>query len=401
MKIIPDGIRRPLSHPDYKLFAIGQVFAVFSFWMQSVTSSWLVYSLTETGALLGIVTSATLLPSLFLAPIGGLIADKFTKKHVIYCTQTVAIITNLVTATLILTGLVQVWHVVVHALVFGTMIAIESPVRNSYMVELVGKEDLRSAIALNASMFNLGRMVGPTIGGILIPLIGIGPIYLLTALGFSAINIALYKISVDGKPVQDNEKTKHSILDGFIYAFKEKQILYTLLLVATISVFMSPTSVLLPLVTVEILSGESVLLGLLNASLGIGAFTAAFFLATRQGDVIKWITIGYILFLFGLFSFSLSENIYLSVASLMCAGGGAVLVLPSCNTVLQLVTPDKYRGRVMSLFTMMVMGMGIFGASFAGYSADIFGIHSTLLFSASCASILGSFIIYRLLKIKK
>ncbi len=399
MKLIPSGIRRPLSHPDYRYFATGQIVSVFSFWMQSMIASWLVYSITGSGAMLGLVSFLSMFPALIFSPLGGVLADKFPKKYIIYVTQVMVIITSLVMGILIITDRVEIWHAMVSAFVIGAAMSMESPVRNSYLIELVGKEDLRSAIALNASIFNLGKVAGPALGGLLIPLIGIGPIYLLTAVGFSGISFALYKISVIGAPSKQEDALGHTMLDGFKFAIENKAIRYGLLLVGSVSMLLVPITVLLPRLAVEILSGSSVLLGALSSASGIGAFAAAIILASGlQSRIVKWVLVGDIFLLIGLIGVSFSRDSTLTLVLLLAVGGGSTLVMASINTLIQLSTPDYYRGRVMSIFSMTLMGVGVFGSIFAGYASDYFGILETFAICATLAVGSSLFLVPKLFK---
>ncbi len=401
MNILPEGIRKPLQQKDYRYFVTGQIVSIFSFWMQGVTSSWLAYQLTGSSALLGVVMFANLLPSLFFSPIGGIIADSFPKKYTIYATQSIGIFANIVMGILVLTDLVEVWHLVLSGFLIGSMISIESPVRNAYLIELVGRDQLRNAIALNSTIFNLGRMLGPAFGGFLIPYIGVGYLYIITGIGFSGICIALSKVSVMGMPEKDDDPThKHSFLEGFQYAYEEKTIFYCLFQVAIAATCMTVISVLLPKVAVEILSGQSRLLGILHASTGIGALMSAMYLASssKKGNLVKNMVAGNIFLIFGSFLFAFSTNAYLSIFALLATGAGGTLFMASTNTFIQLITPNVFRGRVMSLFTMMWMGLGIFGSAFAGYGGDKFGMPETLLSSSIFLTVCALFALPKIIK---
>lgn len=383
MKVVPKGISNALSHRDYSYYIMGQLAVVLGFWMQSATSAWLVYSLTGSSIFLGTITFAFLSPSLIFSPFAGIIADKFTKKYVIYTTQSMAFLSSLFMGISILSGNINVWFVVFNSFVMGSVMAIEGPTRNAFMIELVGKADLQNAIALNSSVFNLGRMLGPAIGGILITFIGAGWVYLLNAMAFLVLGYVLYKISVLGRPASTTGEAKsaHPLLDGFIFAYTEKGIRYTLMHLAICSLALTPVNLLLPLVVVEVLQGESVLFGILSASSGIGAFIAAISLAsrTRSTGLLNWIFAGNILLLSGIFIFAISTNVLLTFIGLFAVGSGSVLQMATINTVLQTITPDKFRGRVMSLFSMMWMGVGVLGSFLGGFVSEYLGVKITLL----------------------
>ncbi len=383
--LLPEGIRKALSHKNYKYFVYGQIVAVLVFWMQGVTSSWLAYELTGSSAILGTVMFAQFFPSLVLAPVGGIVADKFPKKYVMYCTQSLTIFATFMMGVLIVAGHASIVFLVITNFLVGVSMALESPVRNAYMIELVGKEDLRNAIALNSSIFNLGRMLGPALGGFLIPIIGVGYLYIVGAIGFTAITIALYHIDTIGKPFVDPDKNvKHTTAEGFQYAYKEKAIRYSLIHIGFSSMCMVSMSVLLPKVAVEILSGQSVLLGFLHGASGIGAFIGAMYLATstKNTNILKNLIVGNAIVVVGFYVFAYSSNTLLSILALMCTGGGSTMFMASTNTLLQLFTPDMYRGRVMSLFSMMLMGMAMFGTIYAGYFGDKIGLSETIFVAA-------------------
>ncbi len=388
MNIVPLGIKNVLSHKDYSYFIAAQIVVVLGFWMQNAASAWLIYSLTGSGVLLGFSTFFFLAPSLFLAPIGGLIADKFTKKHVLYYSQTIAACSTFLVAILTITDNIQVWNIMLHSAILGSVMSIEGPSRNSFMIELVGKEDLQNAIALNSSIFNLGKMLGPALSGFLITVVNIGTIYSFTGMSFLLLCFALYKISVKGEPSEEeNDKGKHSILDGFIYAYKEKSLFYALILVGITSIAVTPASVLLPIIAVERLGGESMLYGLLSSSTGFGAFLAALFLASRvkHKGSLALIILGTLCITLGTLTQALSTNLYISIVAFFAVGIGQVMQVALINSFIQTTTPNIYRGRVISLLYVMWLGIGVFGTFTAGSLNDFIGIKGTLL---TCFSIL-------------
>ncbi len=381
MHIVPRGISNVLSHKDYAYYISGQILSVLAFWMQNATSAWLVYSLTGSGVLLGMTSFCFLLPSLFLAPIGGIIADKFTKKHVLYCTQLASSLSSFLMAALILTDTIQIWNVMFHSFVLGVAMSIEGPNRNAYMLELVGKEHLQNAIGLNASVFNLGKMLGPALSGLLITGVDIGYIYFFTAINFLILCVFLFVIKVDGKPSKENMQKKQRLVDGFIYAYKENTLFYALLIIAITSIAATPAFVLLPIIAVEILGGESMLYGALSSSSGVGSFIAALLLASRTklDGTIKLLSTGTILITISTLIQALSGNVYISILAFFTLGIGQVFQVALTNTLIQSITPEIYRGRVISLMYMMWLGIGVFGSSIAGFLNEALGIQGTLL----------------------
>ncbi len=388
MNLIPLGIRRVLSHKDYVYFITAQITVLLSFWMQNAASAWLVYSLTGSGVLLGMVAFFFLVPSLFLAPIGGMLADKFVKKHVLYCTQIISALSSFILALLIFSDIIQVWHIMLHSFVLGSALSIEGPNRNAFMVELVGRDDLQNAIALNSSVFNLGKMLGPALSGGLIAFIDIGLIYFFTALSFLMLCYALFKISVDGRPIISENNTKQRTRDGFIYAYKDKTIFYSLLLIGISSIAVTPSSVLLPIIAAEILGGQSLMYGTLSSATGVGSFITAVYLASRikNDNSIKLINLGSCLICLSLGVLSFSNNLWISLLAFLALGIGQVLQAALINSLIQTITPEMYKGRVLSLLYMMWLGLGVFGSFLAGALNDLFGTHGTML---ACFMILG------------
>ncbi len=384
MKFKSTGLTRALSHPDYLHFFLGQIIVTFGFWMQNIASSWLVYRLTGSSLLLGTVSLCATLPSLIASPLAGIIADKYPKKYILYCTMTCFMLASFVQGILILTETVQVWNILVNALIIGTVMAVESPARSAFLFEIVGREDLQNSIALNSSVFNLGRLAGPAIGGALVPIIGEGWLYISNAFAILWMIYSVTKISVIGYPVPKVEGEKNSIKDGFTFSFKQKEIRYSLCYLAFGTMCMFPVSVLLPVVSVEILQGDSRLLGLLMGSMGVGSFISALVYASRSSTktLLKWLVYACFAFAVGITGFAFSTSVPLTMLFLAILGSGSSISMSSINTLIQLVTPDKYRGKVSSIYSMTFMGLGVVGATFAGTSGEYFGVKETILISS-------------------
>ncbi len=385
MKLSLSGLTRALKHKDYQHFITGQIVVVFGFWMQNIASSWLIYRLTGSSLLLGTVSLCAMLPALLFSPFAGIIADKFPKKYILYVTITTFMLASFTQGTLILTGKVQVWHIITNAFIIGTVMAVENPARSAFLMELVGREDLQNAIALNASVFNLGRLAGPAIGGLLLPILGEGWLYIANAIAIAWMVYSVSKISVLGLPIPKVEGTKQPVSEGFVFAYKEKAVRYSLLLIGIGSIFVVPVNVLLPIISVEILNGDSRLLGILMASMGIGAFMAALTFAAQSNNqtLLKWLIVGNLSFALGMTGLAFSANTPLTMLSLAVLGCGTTITMSSVNTLIQLITPNEYRGRVTSIFTMMFMGLGVFGASFAGAGGEYFGVKETIFICAA------------------
>ncbi len=383
MNLIPLGIRKPFAYQNYRYFLFGQVALLLAFGMQTIASSWLIYRLTGSEVLLGVINLLTMLPALLFAPFVGIIIDKFPKKNIIIATQSTLAATFAITGSLVVTDLIEVWHLMVNALCFGCILAVESPTRNAFVAELVNSKDLQNAVGLNAAVFNLGRFVGPAVSGFLIPFTGEGIIYIINSLASIVVIYTLEKITI----INDNKeqaKEKHSMIEGFSLAFTDKTILYSLVILGIGAICLIPINVLLPVITVEIFKGDSQLLGIFSSSLGVGALSAAIYFAsrTKSGGLLFCLGLATITFMLGMYAFVFLQNIYCTMLALFVIGFGSTLQVSTLNTLIQHVTPTIYKGRVFALFSMMVIGMGVFGSAFGGTGGAYLGIKETF---ALCA----------------
>lgn len=375
---------RALRSRNYRLFVAGQSVSLVGTWMQQVAMSWLVYRLTGSAMLLGVVGFASQIPTLFISPVAGVLADRWDRRRLLLATQTLAMVQAALLALVVLTGVVQVWQIVVLSLVLGVVNAIDIPVRQSFVVDMVEqREDLGNAIALNSSMVNSARLIGPSIAGLLVATVGEGVCFLLNAVSYLAVIVALaaMRIAPASHPASPRRHIVHELIEGFSYSFQFGPIRSILLLIALISLMGMPYTVLMPVFAKEILQGGAHTFGFLMTAAGSGALAGTLYLATRQtvlglGRVIVRATV---LFAFGIMVFALSSNLILSLGALAIGGFGAMTLIASCNTVLQTILDEDKRGRVMSFFTMAFMGMAPFGSLGAGTMSDIIGPRETLL----------------------
>lgn len=375
---------RALRSRNYRLFVAGQSVSLVGTWMQQVAMSWLVYRLTGSAMLLGVVGFASQIPTLFISPVAGVLADRWDRRRLLLATQTLAMVQAALLALVVLAGVVQVWQIVVLSLVLGVVNAIDIPVRQSFVVDMVEqREDLGNAIALNSSMVNSARLIGPSIAGLLVATVGEGVCFLLNAVSYLAVIVALaaMRIAPASHPASQRRHIVHELLEGFSYSFQFGPIRSILLLIALISLMGMPYTVLMPVFAKDILQGGAHTFGFLMTAAGSGALAGTLYLATRQtvlglGRVIVRATV---LFAFGIMVFALSSNLILSLGALAIGGFGAMTLIASCNTVLQTILDEDKRGRVMSFFTMAFMGMAPFGSLGAGTMSDIIGPRETLL----------------------
>ncbi len=402
-RIIPIGILRATRHPDYKQFVKGQMIFVLGFWLRGTALSWLIYSMTNSSFYLGLVAAISLLPAIVLGPLGGVITDKIAKKKILLATQMINIISTISMAILIISGLIQVWQILFFAFAFGTAQAIGVPARNAFIVDLVGRKDLSNAVPVNAAVFNLGALLGPALGGLLIPVIGEGGIFAMNIIGELYAYFSITKIQAKGLPDKPDEGQKNTLIDGFKYAYEKKIIFYPLALLGISSIVCAPINALLPLIATEIFHGDSTLFGMLGATIGIGAFCSALILAsrTKREGLVEWIIVGTSILSFGIFTFAFIEKVHFAMPILFLIGIGIVWQNASINTLIQSKAPHQYAGRIMALHSMCLRGMGMVGSLFAGISGEYLGIQYTLILSAVILIVSGCYILPRMSKLSK
>lgn len=394
---------RALRHRNFQLFFAGQFVSLTGTWMQSVAQSWLVYQMTGSVVLLGMIGFAGQIPVFLIAPFGGVVADRFDRRKILVITQSCAMLTAFVLAILTLTGNIQVWHLFVLALCFGLANAFDIPTRQAFVSDMVAREDLLNAIALNSSMFNGARIVGPAIAGITVAAVGEGWCFFVNAISYLAVitGILLMKIT----PVIRERKgtTLSNIAEGFKFVTTNAPIRGLLLLLGLISLMGMPYAVLMPIFAREILGGSSDTLGYLMGASGMGALTAALILASRKEvfGLGRWVAVTSGTFGIALILFSFSNNFWLSLLILVPVGFSMMTQMSSSNTLIQAMVPDELRGRVMSVYSMMFMGMAPLGALLAGTLAGILGAPNTVALGGAVC-IVGSIIFsLRLPKLQK
>jgi len=409
-----DGGRRPrwqaagraLRHRNFQLFFSGQLISLVGTWMQSVAQSWLVYKLTGSGLLLGAVGFASQIPVFLVAPIGGITADRANRKHVVIATQAASMLLAFVLAALTLSGKIQVWHIFVLASLLGVVNAFDIPGRQSFLVDMVGKEDLMNAIALNSSMFNGARVIGPAIAGILVAKLGEGWCFFVNAVSYIAVIIGLLMMDVHApaKASKHPPPLEH-IIEGFQFVNRTAPIRALLLLLGLVSITGMPYVVLMPIFADRILrSGGRELasllgstdlgamrLGILMGATGVGAMLGALTLAMRSGvkGLGRWITVCCAGFGLSLVLFAFSKWFWLSVILLVPVGYFVMLQMACSNTLIQVMVPDALRGRAMAVYSMMFMGMAPIGALLGGVLADRLGAPMTVAIGG-LASVAGA-----------
>jgi MFS family permease len=376
---------RALRHRNFQLFFSGQLISLIGTWMQTIAQSWLVYRLTGSPLLLGTAGFASQFPVFLVAPLGGIAADRFNRQRLVIATQISSMVLAAILAVLTLTGVVQVWHIFVLAALLGVVNAFDIPARQSFLVDMVGKEDLMNAIALNSSMFNGARIVGPAISGILVARIGEGWCFFANSVSYIAVITGLLLMRVDRPSrLAPSGPALARLIEGFRFARNTAPIRALLLLLGLVSLVAMPYSVLMPLFADRILHGGARGLGILMGATGVGALLGALTLATRAGvrGLGRWVAFSCGGFGVSLVLFSLSRNFWLSATLLLPVGFCMMLQMSSSNTLIQAMVPDELRGRVMALYTMMFMGMAPFGSLFAGALAHRLGAPLTVSIGA-------------------
>jgi MFS family permease len=366
---------RALSNRNYQLFFIGQLISLIGTWMQTVAEAWLVYKLTGSTVLLGLVSFTGQIPVFFLAPIGGAVADKYNRQRILVITQTISMILAGIFAVLTLTGTMQISHLFILAVSLGFVNAFDIPTRQTFIVDLVKREDLTNAIALNSSMFNGARIVGPAVAGILVAWVGEGWCFAINSVSYIAVIIGLLLIKLQlPQRVPLPGSTVSNIVEGFQFVAKTSPIRSLLILLGVVSLMGTPYSVLMPIFADKILNGGASGLGFLMGAAGVGALAGALTMAARKGlqGIGRWIAFATASFGVSIILFSFSRSFWLSALLLVPAGFSIMIQMAASNTLVQSMVPDNLRGRVMAVYSMMFMGMAPLGSILAGTLAQSF-----------------------------
>ena len=387
---------RSLKHRNFQLFFGGQMISLIGTWMQSIAEAWLVYRLTGSSLLLGSVGFAAQFPVFLAAPLGGIVADRYNRQHVIIATQVSSMILAFIYAMLTLSHRITVKEIFVLAILLGLVNAFDIPGRQAFLVEMVGKDDLINAIALNSSMFNGARIIGPAIAGVLVAKIGEGWCFFANSMSYIAVIVGLLLMRVAPRVFRPSGSPIAHIIEGFKFVRNTAPIRAILLLLGVVSLVAMPYTVLMPIFADRILHGGASGLGILMGATGVGALLGALTLATRTGvyGLGRWITFSCGGFAITLVAFSFSRIFWLSTALLVPVGFCMMLQMSSSNTLIQAMVPDELRGRVMSVYSMMFMGMAPFGALFGGALADKLSAPITVSMGAVAA--LGGAVIFGL-----
>jgi len=385
-------IWRSLRHRNYRLYLSGQLVSLCGTWMQQIAQSWLVFRLTGSATILGVVSFASQIPIFGLAPLAGVITDRFSRYRLTLLTQSISLILALLLAGFTLFGQIRVWHIILLGLAQGVVLAFDMPARQSLVNELVGGGDLPNAIALNSSMVNAARIVGPAIAGVVVATVGEGVCFLINALSYLAViwGLLLMKLPITQKNGQGTVSLYGSIREGATYISGTLPIRDLLLLLGLMGLMGMPYITLMPVFAGEVIQGGAHALGLLMGAVGIGALAGALALA-RRGNIRglgKIIVAATVAFGAGLILFAGSRLLWLSMVILSAVEFSWMVLIAAANTILQSLAADQMRGRVMSIFSMMLVGMAPFGSLLSGALADLIGAPATVIMNG-CFCMLG------------
>lgn len=367
---------RALKHRNFQLFFAGQLVSLIGTWMQSTAQLWLIYRLTNSPALLGIFGFASQIPILFLSSLGGYVGDRYNRQRGVIWTQIAAMVLAFLLAALTLFGVVHVWEIILIAFLAGIANAFDVPIRQAFLVQMVGKEDLPNAIALNSSIFNGARVVGPAIAGFAIAWVGEGWCFFLNGISFLAVIVALLMMRLEKIDIRAGKGSPlRNFLQGFHFAMSDRPIRSALLLVSVMSMFGLQYSVFLPIFARDILHGGPGRLGMLMSFAGVGAVIGALHFAARTDykGLVEWIAATSTTCAVGLILFSQSHVFWLSAAMLLIVGFSATSQLAATNTIVQGRVPDELRSRIMAVYATMFMGVQPLGALIAGGVAKRIG----------------------------
>ncbi len=372
-----------LHSRNYRLYFIGQGISLIGTWMQNIALSWLVYRLTGSVFLLGVVGFTSQIPMFILAPLTGVLTDRYNRLKIMTIAQVFFMLQALTMTILVMLHVIDVWHIIALSLIFGVISAFDAPARQSLVVDLIGDpSNLGNAIALNSALFNSARLIGPAIAGLTIAALGEGPCFLINTISFAGVIIALLLVKLPVKQAkEESHQFKKSLTEGFRYTFRTVPIRTLILTLAVLSLFGFPFIVLLPAYAKEILHGGSDTLGFLMSGLGAGALTGAIIMAARKTvlGLGKIITVNVLLFGMSVILAAFTGQLGISLVFLYFGGLTMILSLAAINTMIQTIADEDKRGRVMSFYAMALMGTMPIGNLISGAVASAIGIPYTML----------------------
>ena len=382
---------RALRHRNFRLFLSGQVCALIGYWMQSIAQGWLLYKMTGSATLLGILGFASSLPILLLSPFAGLWSDRVNLHRAMFATQILEMLQAITVAALAVAGILAPWHLITLSMILGILVAIELPVRHAYMLELIDdKADLPNAIAVTSLMANCGRLVGPALAGIVIASLGESACFVINALTYTAVMISFMMIKVTPTARAPNTTPMlQGMREGFSYVWHSLPIRSLLLLLTAVGFLGTPYINLMPVLTREVFNVGAREMGFMIGAAGLGAVSGTLYLATRPSvrGLVRLLTCTAFAAGVSLALVAHVKIVWLTLPLLAITGFGILATSVSVNMIVQTIVDDDKRGRVMALYTASFMGMAPFGALAAGALADVIGVAATLTISGACCAL--------------
>jgi MFS family permease len=376
-----NGLGRLLGHTfdslrirNYRLYFAGQIVSVSGSWMQRVAQAWLVYHLSGSGLALGVVTGLQFLPVLVVGAWGGVLADRFDKRRLLLCTQTAMGLLALALGLLTISGLVQLWMVYLLALALGAVTASDNPARQAFVMEMVGRSHVMNAVSLNSAVFTLARIVGPAVAGLLINAVGTGWCFLVNALSFGGVLVALAAMRrQELLPWEPADRGRGGVLEGLRYAWSSLDLRVPLLLMAVVGTLALNFSVILPLMASQTFHGDAGTYGLLFSTLGVGSLFGALITAGRREPSRRLLLLSLLAFGLLMLAAALAPSLWLELLTLVPLGVAAVIFQATTNSTLQVNTDPALRGRVMALYSVVFMGTTPIGAPIVGLVSQAAG----------------------------
>lgn len=392
-------IFRALRHRNFALFASGQAFALIGYWMQTIAQSWLIYRLTGSATLLGVLAFASSVPILLLAPLAGLWSDRANLHRTMFTVQMLEMLQAIALAALAVAGIIAPWHIITLSMLLGVLVAIELPVRHAYLVELVGgKEDLPNAVAVTSLIANLGRLIGPAIAGIVIASYGEASCFVVNALTDIAVLVSFMMIRVQASPRPAvHAPVIQGLAEGFAYAWRSVPIRLLLGVLAAVGLLATPYMTLMPVLVREVYGGGANVMGFLVGAAGLGGVTGTLYLASRSNvrGLVRVIACASLAAGTALALLSWARSISIALPLLVITGFGILVTSVSVNMILQTIVDDDKRGRVMSLYTAAFLGVSPFGSIAAGALADLIGVAATLTAGGICCALAGLYLAHK------
>jgi MFS family permease len=392
-----------LTHRDFRIFWLGQVVSLIGTWMQTISLPWLALTLTDSPFLLGLIGALQFTPMIFFSLFAGVLSDRFNRRKIIIVTQTTLAVGAFILAVLVFTKTVHYYHMVILATIFGLANSIDMPVRQSFIIEMVGKEDLMNAIALNSAVFNTARIIGPAIAGLIMGLFGIAYCFLINAVSFVPVIIGLFFIRPQHiSNHKSNNKVLKDITEGIKYIFTETILMKTLIVVLIVGIFAMNFNVLVPLLAKKVYNLNESNFGFLMSCIGIGSLIGALLVAVKSKNGPFVFILKYTPFLISIvfIATGLCNIIFVAAFLLVLMGLGNSIFFTTANSTLQLNAKDQFRGRVISVYTLFFAGTTPFGNLFAGSISHIFGVKIGFILSGLMILFL-IFVLYLMIKIRR